>query len=375
MQEDKENRGVNSSLITKDRKKTNQTEQLKENPKNSTITELMENNRLQEPVNLVDDVFYDAEEQELHTENPNIDAAKKLTFHSDEDTLDKHGIALSSIEETEETDSTLNELRTKNESDNKNATKTRKKSLNKEEKHSKLKTKKDLKDLDSKKQRKGVKLKRTSSVESEKEEEPNLEKINLRSRGARNFKFEKEISQEKEIRKSNDLEGVKSTSVTSCIKKISNIKHSKTLNLSKSSPSLNINDNDKMRITRSRMIGENSLRNVTKGTEKSKERNSQGLRRSLSSGAIILKRDKIQEKQIRDKKYSSRESLAKNEERSRTLNRSVSSDNVSKQSTSLISKLSHRRRSKSLDVSNDLAEDNPVDFSTVRFDIEGEIVI
>ncbi|XP_051170262.1 putative uncharacterized protein DDB_G0282133 [Leptopilina boulardi] len=197
----------------------------------------------------------------------------------------------------------------------------------------------DTPNINAKKSNKNIKTKSKDKNE--------MSNVNLRSRhiekSSKNNKTINEIitaNHSEKIEKSLNIESIKSTGVTSCIKSVSNFKQPKSLN----SESLNYHDNELSRITRDKQNNGNSSQDI-KNSKLSSSKKGNLLRRSLSSEAICVKQHRS--------RSTSRESLIKDEDRRRTknFNRSLSHENLSKRQS--ISKISHNiRRSKSTDNAN-----------------------
>ncbi|XP_043482641.1 putative uncharacterized protein DDB_G0282133 [Leptopilina heterotoma] len=285
-----------------------------------------------------DDVFhYTATNSNL--ENPQINAVKKLTFISDEDTLDGRNIELSAIEELEEHEQSTTVLHKKDKSDK------NKKSTTELEKNSKQTKKKDSNknDTNSKKSRKNSNSKRILSDDLEIENLPTISNVTLRSRHNKRTNKEKGDTL--------NLESIKSTGVTSCIKSISkktgnsdtSLNNDCTLPSSSTSCIKSISkktgnsdtslNNDctlpsSSRLTRNHRNNVNSSRTIDTDSKKQSK-----LRRSSSSELISREQDnrKVRTK-INRSRSASRESLTNeiDENTRKSSHRSSSADSLVK---------------------------------------------
>lgn len=252
-----------------------------------------------------DDVFhYTATNSNI--ENPQINAVKKLTFISDEDTLDGRNIELSAIEELEEHEQSMTVLHKKDKSDN------NKKTSAELEKNSKQTKKKDK---NSKKSRKNSNSKRTLSDDLEIENQPTISNVTLRSRHSKRTNKEKGEKL--------NLESIKSTGTTSCIKSISKKTENSdtTLNNDCTLPSSS-------RLTRNQRNNVNSSRSIDTDSKKQTK-----LRRSSSSELLSHEQNdrKVRTKTNRSRS-ASRESLTHDidENTRKSSHRSSSADSLIK---------------------------------------------
>lgn len=379
----------------------------KEVTKNSEISDYLSGLSVKErqpieSVSSVDEVFYDASDPDLENLIVNLDAVRKLTFNTDEDTPEKEN-QLSSIQENDEKLSQNPEQKDEQVKLTKNNGKGRKGSstqINGEQNDdgSKLKKtrKKSASSKDSaanaKKQRKGSKSKRTASVEIETEEKLPEElienpKINSRSRKLRGASQSEEQGEKKDEKKDEEqlknqlpekvkpaaktekddsktlnLQRIRTSGLASSRESISNMKLPKDWRNVRSSVSVEriaeAANNKNVRNTKGKKNQGNLLKSIVdkavravsneeipRGAVPSRVK---GLRRSVSSG-------EIKTNSMQNSKLSSKSKTNVNEveaPKAKTLNRSLSSETLSKKPfKKLISRVSSNfRKSNSVDI-------------------------
>ena len=356
-----------------------------------------------ESLSSVDDVFYDASDPDLVNLTINLDAVRKLTFNTDEDTPEKEN-ELSSIQECGEESCQIqrqkDQLVKRITNNNIKVQKDRKGT-------SSIQVKKDQHDEDikfnqtrkksasskdtatnDKKQRKGSKSKGTASVEIKTEgkilEELNENtKINSRPRRIRGASQNEEQEEKenhkidknkKDISETPNLKRTKSSGLALSRESISNLKLPTNWKKVKSNISLEkiekVAEKENSKNLRRKNKGNSLKVIVNKATRQaSNEEISllsrvKGLRRSVSNGELVSGIDVNSSKKeitLQNSKLNSKSKFNEIETpRAKTLNRSMSSDTLSKKPLkTLISKVSLSfRKSKSVDIEKKSSQKN-----------------
>ncbi|XP_033231430.1 altered inheritance of mitochondria protein 21-like [Belonocnema kinseyi] len=376
----------------------------KEVPKNSDIADYLSGLSMKErqpieSVSSVDDIFYDASDPDLENLIVNLDAVRKLTFNTDEDSPEKEN-QLSSIQENDEQSSQSPALKdepvktlTNNNGKGKKGSSTE---INAEQNDDGSKLKKTRKKsasskesaANAKKQRKGSKSKCTASVEIETEEKLPEElienpKVNSRSRklrGASQTEEQDEKKDEEQIKnripdkvkpaaksekddsKTLNLQRSRTSGLASSRESISNMKLPKDWRKMRSSVSVEkiveAADNKDLKSTKGKKSQGNLLKTIVRKATRAVSNEEilrgavppigKGLRRSVSNG-------EIKTNSMQNSKLSAKSKTNVNEiegPKAKILNRSLSSDSLSKKPfKKLISRVSSSfRKSNSVEI-------------------------